>query len=74
MNCNGLKISGALEEFSITSRFWVQKCKNQLFEESKSLSAVFYRIQVQAIANLSSRLQKHQTLDILLMTDFFMNF
>ena len=34
----------------------------------------FYQIQVQVIANLPSRLEKHQTLDIVLMTDFFVNF
>ena len=70
VHCNGLKLSGALEEFSITSRFWVQKCKSQLFEENKRFECSFYQIQVQVIANLPSRLEKHQTLDILLMTDF----
>ena len=30
----------------------------------------FNQIQVQMIANQPSRLEKHQTLDILLMTDF----
>ena len=55
--------------------FLVQKCKNQLFEDNKRFECSFYRIQVQVIANLPSRLgKKNQTLDILLMTDFFMNF
>ena len=75
MHCIGLKLSGILEEFSITLRFWGSKnCKNQLFEENKRFECRFYRIQVQVIANLLSRLEKHQTLDILLVTDFFMNF
>ena len=70
MHCNGLKLSGVLEELSITSRFWVQKYKNQFFEENKRFECTFYCIQVQVIANLPSRLEKHQLLDILLMTDF----
>ena len=49
---------------------WVQKCKNQLFEENKHFECSLYRIKVQVIANLPSRLEKHQTLDILLITDF----
>ena len=50
--------------------FWVQKCKNQLFEENKRFECSFYRNQVQVIVNLPSRLEKYQTLDILLMTNF----
>ena len=69
MHCNGLKLSSDLEEFSITSRFWIQKCKKSTFGRKKCLHADFYGIQVQAIANLPSRLEKHQTLDILLVTD-----
>ena len=40
------------------------------FEENKHFERSFnYRIEVQVITNLSSRLEKHQALDILLMTD-----
>ena len=49
---------------------WVQKCKNQIFEENKRFECNFYQIQVQVIANMPSRLEKRQTLDILLKTDF----
>ena len=70
MQCDELKLSGVLEEFSITSRFLGSKCKSQLFEENKRFECSFYRIQVQVIANLPSRLEKHQTSDILPMTDF----
>ena len=76
MHCNGLKLNGVLKDFSITSRFLGSKMQNQLFEESERYECSFYRIQVQVIANLPSRLKKHQTLDILLMTyfyDFFKN-
>ena len=58
MPCNGLKLSGVLEEFSITSRFLGYKCKNQLFEENKRFECSFYRIQVHVIANLPSGLEK----------------
>ena len=50
--------------------FWVKKCKNQIFEENKRFECSVYQIQVQVIVNLPSRLEKHQTLDIVLMTDF----
>ena len=59
MDFNGLKLSGALEECSIASRFKVQKCKNQLFEENKRFDCIsFYRIEVQVITNPSSRFEK----------------
>ena len=70
MHCNGLKLSGVLEEFSITSQFLGSKMQKSIFEENKRFECSFNRIQVQVIANLPSRLEKHQTLDILLMTDF----
>ena len=70
MYCNELKLSGVLEELSITSRFLGSKMQKSNFEENKRFECSFYQIQVQVIANLPSRLEKHQTLDILLMTDF----
>ena len=66
-----MKLSGGLEEFLSLYYFGVQTCKNQLFEENTRFECSFNRIEVQVIANLPSRLEKkHQTLDILLMTDF----
>ena len=44
--------------------------QKSFFEDNKRWECSFFRIQVQVIANLPSRLEKHQTLDILLMTDF----
>ena len=70
MYCNELKLSGVLEEFSITSRFLPSKMQKSIFEENKRFECSFYQIQVQVIANLPSQLEKHQTLDISLMTDF----
>ena len=48
--------------------------KNQLFEEIKRFESSFYRIDVQVITNPSIRLEKHQTIDFLLMTDFLFVF
>ena len=59
MYCIELKLSGVLEEFSITS-----------LQENKRFECSFHQNKVQVIANLPSRLDKHQTLDILLMTVF----
>ena len=49
---------------------YFQKCKNQLFEEIKRFDCNFYWIEFLAIADPSSRLEKHQILDILFMTYF----
>ena len=61
MHFNGLKLSGPLEEFSITSQFWAKKCKNKFFEENKGFECIFFQIEVQVISNLSSRLEKTPT-------------
>ena len=52
-----LKLSRALEEFSVTSQFWAQKSKNQIFEESVH----FFHTEVQVISNPSRRLEKTHT-------------
>ena len=66
MHSNGLMLSGALEEFSITY---------QLFEEIKCLESFFFhRIEVQVFTNASNQIEKHQTLDFLLMTTFMIFF
>ena len=73
MYCNELKLSSVLEEFSITSRFQreFKNAKIKFLKKISVLNAVFFnQIQVQMIANQPSRLEKHQTLDILLLTDF----
>ena len=67
---NGLKLSGTLEEFSITLQFWGSKMQKKKFEENKGFESIFLRIEVQAMANLSSRLGKHQTSKFLLINIF----
>ena len=71
MHYNGLKLSGVLKSFLPLHDFLVQKFKNQLFEENKRFECSLY---VQVISNLPSRHEKHQTLDILLMTEIFNEF
>ena len=41
-----------------------------IFEEIMRFECSFYWFEVQVVTNQSSRLEKHQTLDFLLMTDF----
>ena len=53
-----LHILKALYVFISVHYFGVKKCKNQLFEENKRFECSFYRIKVQVITNLSSRLEK----------------
>ena len=67
MQFNALKLSGALSQHN----FWVQKCKNQLFEENKRFECSFIELKFRCLQNPSRRLEKHQTLDFLLMTDFY---
>ena len=66
MHFNGLKLSRALEEFSITSQFLGSNMQKSTFYEIKRFGSSFYRIEVQVITNPSSQLEKHQTLDFLL--------
>ena len=46
MHFNGLMISGALEELSITSKFLCAKCKNQIFVENKGFECIFFELKV----------------------------
>ena len=62
MHFNGLKLSGALEEFSITSQFLGSKMQKIIFfQENKRFEGKFYQIEVQVIINPSSRLEKTQS-------------
>ena len=54
-------LCGALEEFPITY---------QHFEENKRFESSFYQIEVKVFTNPSNQIEKHQTLDFLLLTTF----
>ena len=44
MHFNGLKLNGALKEFSITSNVFGSKCKNQIFEENKGFEGISFEL------------------------------
>ena len=71
MHFNRLKLSGAWKSVLSLHDFGVRKCKNEHFEENKLINCCFYQIEGPVITNPSSRLEKHQILEFLLMTDFF---
>ena len=58
MHFNGLKLSGALEEFSIIHNFSAKNAKIKFLMKIRVLSAVFFQIEVQVISNMSSQLEK----------------
>ena len=70
MHYSGLKLSGALLEFSIILQFLGSKMQNQIFEENKGFASNFFRIEVQVISNPSSRHEKHQTSKFSLINKF----
>ena len=70
---NGLKLSGALKEFSITSQFLGSKIK--LLKKITVLSAFFFfRIELWVISNPCSRLEKTPNLWYLAYERFFYDF
>ena len=70
MHYNGLGLSGVFGRvFYHFTIFGFKNAKINFLKKISVLSAVFTAIQVQVIANMPSRLEKHQTLDILLLTD-----
>ena len=74
MHFSGLQLSGALEEFSITSQVLGSKMqKSNLLKKIRVLSAVCFRIDVQVISNPSCRLEKKPTkpMNVCLLTIFY---
>ena len=70
MHVNGLKLSGALEEYSITTPFWAQKCKIKFLKKIRVLSAVFSKLKYRLFKTRLADLQKHKHPECLLMNDF----
>ena len=69
MQFNGLKLSGALEEFSITFNFFgFENAKKNM--KNKGFECSFLQIEVQVILSPSSRLEKYQTSKFLLINNF----
>ena len=67
---NGLKLSGALEEFSITSQFLGSKMQKSIFEENKGFECIFFILKYRWFQTRLADLEKHQPLECLLMSDF----
>ena len=64
-------IVGTIFQFQFFTIFGLKNVKKTFLKNLSVFSAVsFYGIEVQVITNPSSRLEKHQTLYYLLMTDF----
>ena len=70
MHFNGQTFSSVFEQFSFTSKFFGLKMQNTLFVRKNGFESSFYKIDVQVATNWSVRLEKHQTIKILLMVDF----
>ena len=51
--------------------FWVKNAKSYFFLEKMVLRVVFDKIDVKMVTNWSVRLEKHQTIEILLMVDIY---
>ena len=67
VHCNGLK----LRVFYYFTIFWFKSAKIKSFKKIRVLSAVFIKLKYRWLKTCLVDLKKHQTLDILLMTDFY---
>ena len=69
MHFNGLKLSGALEEFSITLRFLGSEMQKSIFEENTRLIAFFFKLKHRRLQTHLADLKNTKILRFLLMTD-----
>ena len=67
---NGQTFSSVFEQFSFTSKFLGLKMQKSTFFKKNGFESSFYKIDVKVVTKLSVRLEKHQTIEILLMVDF----
>ena len=71
MHFNGQTFSSVFEQFSFTSKFFGLKMQKSTFFKRNGFESSFYKIDVSVVTNWSVRLEKHQTIEILLMVDFY---
>ena len=71
MHFNGLTLSHALEYYIFTSRYLGSKCKYELFKENIGFECGFVELNLIILHTRLTDLQKHHTLEGLLMTDLF---
>ena len=75
MHFNGRKFSSALEEFSITSRFWGSKIyKSTFLKKIRVLSAVFNKLKHRRLQTRLANLKKTLTTRIVAYERFFITF
>ena len=71
MHFNEQTLSGVFEQFSFISKsLGLKNAKKTCFKKN-GFESSFYKIDVYAVTNWSVRLEKHQTIEILLMVDFY---
>ena len=70
MHFNGQTFSSVFEQFSFTSKFFGLKMQKSTSLKKKCFGEKFYKIDVQVVTNWPVRLEKHQTIEIVLMVEF----
>ena len=65
---NGQTFSSVLNSFLLLQSFWVKNAKIVYFRKN-GFERSFYKIDVKMVTNWSVGLEKHQTIEILLMVD-----
>ena len=71
MYFNGQTFSSVFEQFSFTSKIFGLKMQKSTFLRKNGFKSSFYKIDVLMVTNWSVRLEKHQTIEILLLVDFY---
>ena len=66
----GKRLAVFLNSFLLLQSFWVKNANIDLFKEKMVLRVVLKKDDVYVVTNRSVRLEKHQTIEILLMVDF----
>ena len=71
MHFNVQLLSSVFEQSSFTSKFFGLKCKNGFFLEKNGLRVDFIKLTFRWLETGLFRLEKHQTIEILLTVDFY---
>ena len=68
---NGQTFSSVFEQYSFTSKFFGLKMQKSTFLKKNGFASIFfYKIDLYVVTNWSVRLDKHLTIEILLMVGF----
>ena len=69
MHFNGQTFSGVFNSFLLLQNFGVKMQKSTCFKRN-GFDSSFYKTDIYVVTNWSVRLEKHQTIEMLLMVDF----